>query len=174
MREKKERAVCLPLKLLALVHKLDFFIPLSHRSRGKSRDVKKCRAKLRALWKSAHQELRNEPPHDIAVRLPQNPFLASLWIGSGLGDPEAGQKGILGWSYSFVMWGLVSKLLTHWFSWRLQFCPAFFYLPRFPSGTMCVLILVLNLIQVDHIGIEWDSSIGEILILLFNSKLRWP
>ena len=35
-------------------------------------------------------------PHDIAVRLPQNTFLASLWIGSGLGDPEAGQKGILG------------------------------------------------------------------------------
>ena len=50
--------------------------------------------------------------------------------------------------------------------------PCIFYLPRFPSGTMCVLILVLNLIQVDHIGIEWDSSIGEILILLFNSKLR--
>ena len=52
----------------------------AHRSGGKSRDIKKCRAKLRALWKSAHQELRNEPPHDIAVRLPQNPFLASLWI----------------------------------------------------------------------------------------------
>ena len=83
----------------------------SHRSRGKSRNVKKCRTKLRALWKSARQERRNEPsqcgaPHDIAVRLPQNPFLVSLWIGSGLGDPEAdwvglgdleaGQKGILG------------------------------------------------------------------------------
>ena len=30
------------------------------------------------------------------VRLPQNPFQASLWIGSGLGDPKAGQKEILG------------------------------------------------------------------------------
>ena len=69
---------------------------LSHRSTGKSSDIKKCRAKLRALSKSTHQELQNEPAHDIAVRLPQNPFLASLWIGSGLGDPEAGQKGILG------------------------------------------------------------------------------
>ena len=55
----------------------------THRSGGKSRDVKKCRAP----WKSAHQELRNEPPHDITERLPQNLFLASLWIG---------QKGILG------------------------------------------------------------------------------
>ena len=30
MWEKKERVVCLPLKLLALAHKLDFFIPLLH------------------------------------------------------------------------------------------------------------------------------------------------
>ena len=32
----------------------------------------------------------------LGVQLPQNPFLANLRIGSGLGDPEAGQKGILG------------------------------------------------------------------------------
>ena len=67
---------------------------ISHRSRGQSRDVQKLQGETED--KSANQELRNEPPHDVAVRLPQNPFLASLWIGSGLGDPEAGQNGILG------------------------------------------------------------------------------
>ena len=60
----------------------------AHRSRYQSRDVKKCQWNLRAPWKSARQELRNEPPHDIAVWLPKNPFLASLWIRSGLGWPE--------------------------------------------------------------------------------------
>ena len=60
----------------------------SHRSDGKVRMVKKCRTKLKALWERSHQELRNEPPHDIAHPLPQNPFLASFWIGSGLGWPE--------------------------------------------------------------------------------------
>jgi len=50
--------------------------------------VKKCRTKLKALRERSHQELRNEPPHDIAHPLPPNPFLASLWIGSGLGWPE--------------------------------------------------------------------------------------
>ena len=30
-REKKERVVCLPLKLMALVHKLDFFISLLYK-----------------------------------------------------------------------------------------------------------------------------------------------
>ena len=45
---------------------------------------KQCKWNPRSPWKTAHQELRNEPPHDIAVPLLQNPFLASLWIGSGL------------------------------------------------------------------------------------------
>ena len=40
--------------------------------------------KTEALWKSVHQELQNEPPHDIAVWLPHNPFLASLWIAQGV------------------------------------------------------------------------------------------
>ena len=30
-QEKKERVVCLPLKLMALVHKLDFFISLLYK-----------------------------------------------------------------------------------------------------------------------------------------------
>ena len=46
----------------------------THHSRGQSRDVKKSKAKLRVPWKSAHQELLNEPSHDIAHRLPQNPL----------------------------------------------------------------------------------------------------
>ena len=34
------------------------------------------------------------------------------------------------------MWGLVSKLLARWFSWRPQIPLAFFYVLRLPSGTM--------------------------------------
>ena len=60
----------------------------AHRSRWQSRDVKKCQWNLRAPWKSARQELRNEPPHDIAVWLPQNPFLASLIQTWSRGWPE--------------------------------------------------------------------------------------
>ena len=64
----------------------------SHRSREKSRDVKKCKAKLKAPWKSAHQELRNEPPHDIGVRLPKKSFsgqpMDRVWIRGSRGWPE--------------------------------------------------------------------------------------
>ena len=42
------------------------------------RMVKKCKANLKALWECPRQELQNEPPLGIAVRLPQNPLMASL------------------------------------------------------------------------------------------------
>ena len=45
-------------------------------------------------------------------------------------DPEAGQKGILELSYSYVKWGLISKLLVSSFSWRPQNSLAFFYNPN--------------------------------------------
>ena len=50
--------------------------------------VKKCQRILRAPWKRAHEELRNEPPLDIAVRLPHYPFLASLIQTWSRGWPE--------------------------------------------------------------------------------------
>ena len=77
-----------PAPALSLPMLLMFVVAVTHRFRGQSRDVKKCQWNLRAPWKSARQELRNEPPHDIVAWLPQNPFLASLWIRSGLGWPE--------------------------------------------------------------------------------------
>jgi len=61
----------------------EFNLLSPHCSDSKVRMVKKCNAKLRALWERAHHYLQNKPPHDIAVPLPQNPFLArpaSLWI----------------------------------------------------------------------------------------------
>ena len=60
----------------------------AHCSDSNVRTVKKCRTKLKALWERSHQELRNEPPHDIAHPLPQNPFLASLIQTRSRGWPE--------------------------------------------------------------------------------------
>ena len=44
------------------------------------------------------KSFETSPPHDIAVPLPQNSFLASLWIGSGLGWPER-DFGVMGGLY---------------------------------------------------------------------------
>ena len=61
---------------------------VTHCSDSKVRMVKKCNAKWKVLWEQAHRDLRNKPPHDIAHPLPQNPFLASFWIGRYIGWPE--------------------------------------------------------------------------------------
>ena len=41
-------------------------------------------------WERPHSELRNEPPLDMSGVRDQNPFMASLWIGSGAGWPLKG------------------------------------------------------------------------------------
>ena len=48
-----------------------------------------------ASLKRAHQELGNETPLAIAVRLSHYPFLASLWFRSGLVWPER-DNGVVG------------------------------------------------------------------------------
>ena len=57
-------------------------------SNGRVWVIKKCNPNLKVPWKRAHQELRNEAPLDMSVWLSQNPFMASLWIRSGLSWPE--------------------------------------------------------------------------------------
>ena len=82
--QKRSKNVC----LLMFRGSTFWFCVYTHRSDGKVRMVKKCRTKLKALWERSHQELQNEPPHDIAHPLPQNPFLASLIQTRSRGWPE--------------------------------------------------------------------------------------
>ena len=48
-----------------------------------------------ALRERPRQELQNEPPLDIAVLLPQNPFMASLIQTWSIGWPESDFGGAL-------------------------------------------------------------------------------
>ena len=61
-----------------------------------------------------------------------NPFLASLGIGSGLGWPE-GDLGVMG---ELCHVGARFEALDVLIFIALSISP-FFYVPRFPSGTMC-------------------------------------
>jgi len=104
----------------------------SHRSRGQSRDVKKCKRKMRALWKPVLQELRTKPPIVIAHPLAQNSFVASPWMGSGLGWLER-DFGVVG---ELCHVGVRFKALEALIFMAPSLLPCIFYVPRFPSGTM--------------------------------------
>ena len=73
-------------------------------------------------------------PHDIVHRLPQNLFLAGLWMGSGLGWPER-DFGVVG---NLCHVGpFFEDLDTLIFMVPSDFIGCFF-VPKMPYGAMCV------------------------------------
>ena len=78
-----------------------------------------------------------------------------FWPASGSGLDQAGQKGIIGQSYRYVKWGLISKLLMSPFSWRPQNSLAFFFTtqtkPFEHCGTQQHQVSTLG--QAKHIGL---------------------
>ena len=112
----------------------------------------------------------------------QSQYQSRISKTSGLSlsiEVSTGLVSILGYWVSYVMWGLISKLLMRAFSRRLQFRHAFFYHPNLAIWTKCsiysALFIVLTIILTNAILLLFIhlGSQSELHTLKFQIAVQW-